>query len=42
VPHDLPVSEFVEVKITGSHDYDLLALPLGEKPIAYKVAKTAQ
>ena len=42
VPHHLPVSEFVEIKITGSHDYDLLALPVGEKPAAYKVAKTAQ
>ena len=42
VPRDLPVGEFIEVKITGSHDYDLLALPPGEKPSAYKVAKTAQ
>lgn len=42
VPRDLPVGRFVEVKITGSHDYDLLALPPGEKPTAYKVAKTAQ
>ena len=42
VPHNLPVSEFVEVKITGSHDYDLLALPPGEKPGAYKIAKQAQ
>jgi ribosomal protein S12 methylthiotransferase len=42
VPRDLPVSEFVEIKITGSHDYDLLALPLGEKPDTYKVAKQAQ
>jgi ribosomal protein S12 methylthiotransferase len=42
VAHDLPVSEFVEVKITGSHDYDLLALPPGEKPKTFKVAKPAQ
>lgn len=42
VPRDLPVGEFVEVKITGSHEYDLLALPPGEKPSVYKVAKTAQ
>ncbi|MBK9989634.1 MAG: 30S ribosomal protein S12 methylthiotransferase RimO [Verrucomicrobia bacterium] len=42
VPRDLPVGKFIEVKITGSHDYDLLALPPGEKPTAYKVAKTAQ
>jgi len=42
VPRDLPVGEFVEVKITGYHDYDLLALPDGQKPKAYKVAKQAQ
>jgi ribosomal protein S12 methylthiotransferase len=42
VPHNLPVSEFVEIKITGSHDYDLLALPPGEKPESYKIAKPAQ
>jgi len=42
VPHDLPVGEFVEVKITSSHDYDLLALPPGEKPASYKIAKQAQ
>jgi len=42
VPRDLPVSEFVEIKITGSHDYDLLALPPGEKPSILKVAKQAQ
>jgi ribosomal protein S12 methylthiotransferase len=42
VPNDLPVGEFIEVKITGSHDYDLLALPPGEKPSSYKIAKQAQ
>ncbi|MEY3774638.1 MAG: Ribosomal protein methylthiotransferase RimO [Verrucomicrobiota bacterium] len=42
VPRDLPVGEFVEVKITGYHDYDLLALPEGQRPKAYKVAKQAQ
>jgi ribosomal protein S12 methylthiotransferase len=42
VPHNLPVSEFVEIKITGSHDYDLLALPPGAKPESYKIAKMAQ
>jgi ribosomal protein S12 methylthiotransferase len=42
VPRDLPVGEFVNVKITGYHDYDLLALPKGEKPKEYKVAKQAQ
>jgi hypothetical protein len=30
------------VKITGYQDYDLLALPKGEKPAAFKVAKQAQ
>lgn len=42
VPRDLPVGEFVDVKITGFQDYDLLALPKGEKPAAFKVAKQAQ
>src|SRR5476651_1741082 len=31
VPRALPVGEFAEVKITGFHDYDLLALPPGEQ-----------
>jgi len=30
------------VTITGSHEYDLLALPKGEKPVAWKQAKQAQ
>jgi len=42
VPRDLAVGEFVDVKITGYQDYDLLALPIGEKPIAWKVARQAQ
>jgi ribosomal protein S12 methylthiotransferase len=42
VPRELPVGEFVEVEITGFQDYDLLALPLGQKPAAWKVAKQAQ
>jgi ribosomal protein S12 methylthiotransferase len=42
VPRELPVGEFAEVKITGYQDYDLLALPVGEKPITLKVAKQAQ
>jgi ribosomal protein S12 methylthiotransferase len=42
VPRNLPVGEFAEVKITGYQDYDLLALPKGEKPAAFKVAKQAQ
>ncbi|HEY0944219.1 MAG TPA: 30S ribosomal protein S12 methylthiotransferase RimO [Opitutaceae bacterium] len=42
VSRDLPVGEFVEVTITGYQDYDLLALPPGEKPREFKLAKQAQ
>ena len=42
VPRELPVGEFVDVEITGYQDYDLLALPKGEKPAAFKVARQAQ
>jgi ribosomal protein S12 methylthiotransferase len=42
VPRTLPVGEFAEVAITGARDYDLLALPKGEKPREYKAAKQAQ
>jgi ribosomal protein S12 methylthiotransferase len=42
VPRNLPVGEFVEVKITGYQDYDLLALPKGEQPVEFKVARQAQ
>jgi len=42
VPRELPVGEFAEVKITGYHDYDLLALPKGQKPAEFKVARQAQ
>ncbi len=42
VPRELPVGEFVDVKITGYQDYDLLALPAGEQPLVRKVAKQAQ
>jgi ribosomal protein S12 methylthiotransferase len=42
VPRDLPVGEFTEVMINSFHDYDLLALPTGEQPVVYKVAKQAQ
>jgi ribosomal protein S12 methylthiotransferase len=42
VPRTLPVGAFVDVKITGYQDYDLLALPPGEKPVEWKVAKPAQ
>ncbi|MDD2763903.1 MAG: 30S ribosomal protein S12 methylthiotransferase RimO [Opitutaceae bacterium] len=42
VPHALPVGAFAAVRITGHHDYDLLALPAGEQPALFKVAKPAQ
>jgi len=42
VPRDLPVGEFVDVKINSFHDYDLLALPKGQQPVVYKIAKQAQ
>jgi len=42
VPRELPVGEFVDVKINSFHDYDLLALPTGQQPVVYKVAKQAQ
>jgi ribosomal protein S12 methylthiotransferase len=42
VPKNLPVGEFALVTITGSHEYDLLALPPGEKPALWKQAKQAQ
>jgi ribosomal protein S12 methylthiotransferase len=42
VPRELPVGAFATVVINGHHDYDLLALPAGENPAEYKVAKQAQ
>jgi ribosomal protein S12 methylthiotransferase len=42
VPRELPVGEFARVAITGYHDYDLLALPAGQRPSEYKLAKQAQ
>ncbi len=42
VSPELPVGEFAEVRITGHHEYDLLSLPAGEEPQAYKVARQAQ
>ncbi|MBL9206186.1 MAG: 30S ribosomal protein S12 methylthiotransferase RimO [Opitutaceae bacterium] len=42
VPRSLPVGEFAEVTITGYRDYDLLALPAGQQPAEYKVARQAQ
>lgn len=42
VPRELPVGRFADVKITGFQDYDLLALPSGERPAIWKVARQAQ
>jgi ribosomal protein S12 methylthiotransferase len=42
VPRDVPVGSFATVTINGHHDYDLLALPAGQSPAEYKVAKQAQ
>jgi ribosomal protein S12 methylthiotransferase len=42
VPRSLPVGEFTDVEINSFHDYDLLALPKGEEPVVYKIAKQAQ
>jgi len=42
VPKSLPVGEFAEVTINSFHDYDLLALPQGQEPVVYKVARQAQ
>ena len=42
VPLTLPVGAFVDVKITGYEDYDLLALPAGQEPATRKTAKQAQ
>jgi ribosomal protein S12 methylthiotransferase len=42
VPRELPVGEFAQVAVTGFHDYDLLALPAGQRPAEFKVARQAQ
>jgi ribosomal protein S12 methylthiotransferase len=42
VPRDLPVGAFSWVRINGHHEYDLLALPAGERPAEFRVAKQAQ
>jgi ribosomal protein S12 methylthiotransferase len=42
VPRELPVGEFIDVEITGYQDYDLLALPPGQMPVEFKVARQAQ
>jgi ribosomal protein S12 methylthiotransferase len=42
VPRGLEVGHFATVRINGHHDYDLLALPAGQSPAEFKVAKQAQ
>lgn len=42
VPRSLPVGQFAEVEIARFHDYDLIALPSGQEPVSYKVARQAQ
>jgi ribosomal protein S12 methylthiotransferase len=42
VPRELEVGSFATVTINGHNDYDLLALPAGQRPSEYKVAKQAQ
>jgi ribosomal protein S12 methylthiotransferase len=42
LPITAPVGEFVQVKITGFEDYDLLALPVGQAPTVRKLARQAQ
>ncbi len=42
VPSDLPVSEFAQVRITGSETYDLSALPHGDLPARRRSPKPAQ
>jgi len=42
VPRELPVGAFARVAITGYQDYDLLALPPGQRPAEFKVARQAQ
>jgi ribosomal protein S12 methylthiotransferase len=42
LPITLPVGEFVNVRITGFENYDLLALPAGQEPRTRKVARQAQ
>ena len=42
VPRELPIGEFINVAITGYQDYDLIALPKGQVPAEFKVARQAQ
>jgi ribosomal protein S12 methylthiotransferase len=42
LPITAPVGEFVEVGITGSDEYDLLALPSGQSPAVRRTSRQAQ
>ena len=42
LPITAPVGEFTEVRITGSEEYDLLALPSGQSPSVRRTARQAQ
>src|ERR1700684_3512290 len=42
VPRELAVGRFARVTVNGHHDYDLLALPAGERPAELRLAKQAQ
>ncbi len=42
VPRELAVGRFATVTVNGHHDYDLLALPAGERPAEFRTAKQAQ
>lgn len=42
LPITAPVGDFVEVSITGSDEYDLLALPAGQAPSVRRTARQAQ
>jgi ribosomal protein S12 methylthiotransferase len=42
VPREIEVGSFASVRINGHHDYDLLALPSGQSPAEFKVARQAQ
>jgi ribosomal protein S12 methylthiotransferase len=42
VPRELAVGRFARVTVNGHHDYDLLALPAGERPAEFRTAKQAQ
>lgn len=42
VPAWLPPGEFAEVSVTGFHEYDLIALPPGERPARFKTPAMAR